>query len=111
VDFRLYTLDKWVYDATELDEEAVAATFELGQNYPNPFNPTTTIPFVLDKNVNVTLTVYNMLGQEVATLMNHEMQAGYHTVNFDASTLATGMYIYKLQAGEVQQTRRMMLVK
>jgi len=112
-DFYMGTVDKWTYDATSVEEEVeVATTFELKQNYPNPFNPTTVIPFTLDKNVNVTLKVYNMLGQEVATLVNNKMTAaGYHNVNFDASNLATGMYVYRLQAGEVNQTRRMMLVK
>lgn len=113
VDFYLWTLDKWTYSATNVEEEPqVAETFELRQNYPNPFNPSTTIPFVLDKNALVTLKVYNMLGQEVATLVNNQMTtAGLHQVKFDASNLATGMYIYRINAGKMQQTRRMMLVK
>jgi hypothetical protein len=113
VDFYMGTVDRWSYDPTSIEDEVeVATTFELGQNYPNPFNPTTVIPFTLAKEANVTLRVYNMLGQEVATLMNNKMTAaGYHNVNFDASQLATGMYIYRLQAGDFHQTRRMMLVK
>ncbi len=114
VDFYLWTLDKWTYtEGNTVDEEIqVAEKFELKQNYPNPFNPTTTIPFVLDKNAKVSLKVYNMLGQEVATVVNNQMtNAGYHRVEFDASDLSTGMYIYRIKAGNQMKTKRMMLVK
>ncbi len=113
-DFYLWTIDKWTYSDSPdaVDEVQVAEKFELQQNYPNPFNPSTTIPFVLDKNALVTLKVYNMLGQEVATLVNNQMtSAGMHTVKFDATDLSTGMYIYRIKAGNQMQTKRMMLVK
>jgi len=112
-DFRTQTIDKWVYDPNSVDEPVeVATTFELGQNYPNPFNPTTTIPFVLNKKEAVTLKVYNMLGQEVATIINNQVRpAGMNAVRFSAENLSSGMYIYKINAGNLQQTRRMMFIK
>lgn len=84
---------------------------QLESNYPNPFNPTTSIRFGLPQDEQVRLTVYNTLGHEVATLVNGTMQGGYHDVSFDASQLASGMYIYRLQAGGVVQTKKMTLVK
>jgi hypothetical protein len=86
-------------------------TTELKQNYPNPFNPSTTISFNLPQASEVTLKVYNMLGQEVVTLLNSRMSSGIQTIKFDASNLASGMYIYRLQAGSNIQTKKMMLIK
>jgi hypothetical protein len=86
-------------------------TFELSQNYPNPFNPSTTIRFNLPEAGNVKLIIYNILGQEIQTLVNEFKEAGVHTVNFDASDLNSGLYIYKLQAGSQFQTRKMTLIK
>ncbi len=85
--------------------------FELSQNYPNPFNPTTNIQFTLQQAGNVSLKVFNMLGQEVATLVNGRVSAGVQTVQFDASNLASGVYIYRLQAGSKVQTNKMLLIK
>jgi hypothetical protein len=93
---------------------SVPNTFELSQNYPNPFNPTTTIDFTLPADAFVTLKVYNMLGQEVATLVDREeMTEGSNTVEFDANRLATGVYYYRLLVndGEFQQVKKMMLMK
>lgn len=86
-------------------------TFALQQNYPNPFNPTTTIQYQLPEASTVQITVYDMLGRRVALLMNNEQAAGIHSISFDASALASGMYLYRLQAGEFVQTRKMMLIK
>jgi len=89
-------------------------TFKLGQNYPNPFNPTTQIDFSLSKDAFVTLKVYNILGQEVATLFNHEqLNAGDNTVQFNGASLASGVYFYRLVVndGEFQQIKKMMLLK
>jgi len=89
-------------------------SFKLEQNYPNPFNPTTTIEFVLPKEGMVTLKVYNLLGQEVATLLNQEqMDDGDQTVDFDASTLSSGVYYYRLtlNGGEFTSVKKMMLLK
>lgn len=85
--------------------------FALAQNYPNPFNPSTTIAFSLPISGDVTLSVYNVLGQRVAMLVNGQMAAGTHSVAFDASRLASGMYIYELRSGSFVQQKRMMLVK
>jgi hypothetical protein len=94
------------------DVDQLPNTFKLNQNYPNPFNPTTTIAFELPVTSNVKLNVYNAIGQHVATLVNGKpMSAGVHAVGFNASGLASGLYIYRLEAGDFMQTRSMMLVK
>lgn len=81
-------------------------SFELEQNYPNPFNPSTNISFELPKAELVQLKVYNMLGQEVANLVDGRMNSGNHSVNFDASELSSGVYIYRLVAGDQAITKR-----
>ena len=80
-------------------------------NYPNPFNPTTTIRYALPSRSHVALAVFNTLGQEVATLVNESQDAGHHDVRFDTSGLASGVYFYRLRAGEYVQTRRLMLLR
>jgi endo-1,4-beta-xylanase len=85
--------------------------FQLEQNYPNPFNPTTNIDFSLPKNGYITLKVYNILGQEVATLFQGFHKAGAYKVNFNASQLASGVYIYRLQSENVSISKKLVLVK
>jgi len=90
--------------------------FALYQNYPNPFNPTTTIKYGLKNSVDVKLTIYNLVGQEVRTLVNNRQDAGYKTVVWDGlnnrdSRVASGIYIYRLQAGDFVQARKMILMK
>jgi len=87
------------------------AKFELNQNYPNPFNPVTTISFSVPEASEVKLTIYNILGEEVASLVNGFKEAGVHTVDFNASQFNSGFYIYRLEAGKFVQVRKMMLVK
>lgn len=89
----------------------VPGGFELRQNYPNPFNPTTIINYALPHRSHVTLSVYSTLGQQVAQLVNGEIDAGYHTVQFDASNLSSGVYFYRLQAGSLVDTKKLLLVK
>jgi photosystem II stability/assembly factor-like uncharacterized protein len=85
--------------------------FELLQNYPNPFNPSTTIEFALPKSAFVTLKVYNLLGEEVATLVAEQRSAGIHKFNWDARGLASGVYLYRLEAGEFVETRKLILMR
>ncbi len=80
-------------------------------NYPNPFNPTTTINYQLPENSFVTIKVYDMLGKEVATLVNENKSGGYYKVNFDASKLTSGVYIYTINAGKFIQSKKLMLTK
>lgn len=87
------------------------ALFSLEQNYPNPFNPSTTIRYVLTSRTHVTLVVYNILGQSVAELVNGEKDAGYYETRFEAGNLASGAYLYRLQAGSFVQTRKLIVVK
>lgn len=85
--------------------------FKLEQNYPNPFNPTTTIQYQLPQDSKVILKVYDILGSEVAALVNEEQEAGYKEVKFDAINIASGIYVYRLQAGDFISTKKMLLVK
>ena len=83
----------------------------LMQNYPNPFNPVTTIQFTMPSMSNVTLRVFDILGREVAVLIDEEKPAGYHEVHFDASHMPSGIYMYRLETPHNQLTRRMTLIK
>jgi hypothetical protein len=96
---------------TSIDNVGLPTHFELAQNYPNPFNPTTNISFTLPQSSEVTLEVFNMQGQRVATLVNSTMGAGSHTVPFNAENLSSGIYLYRMTAGAFSQTNKMMLVK
>ena len=89
----------------------IPANFSLRQNYPNPFNPSTVIRFSIAKTSRVTLTVYNILGQKVATLVNENLGVGNHEVNFNAASLSSGVYFYTLNAGSFIQTKKMLLLK
>ncbi len=105
------TLTRGVVTSDEI-VNGVPTNFALEQNYPNPFNPSTNINFALPQASKVSLTVYDMLGRKVATLINGEqLQAANHSVKFDASALASGMYIYRIEAGSFISTRKMMLIK
>lgn len=97
-------------NVVDADVEA-PAKFELAQNYPNPFNPTTKIDFSVPSNSNVKLTVYNVLGQQIAILANGFMKSGNHTVDFNAAGLNSGLYFYKLESNGVSLVKKMMLVK
>jgi len=85
--------------------------FKLEQNFPNPFNPTTTIQYQLPQDARVTLKVYDILGSEVATLVNEEQQAGYREVQFNGISYASGMYVYRLQAGDYVSIKKMLMIK
>ena len=98
---------------TDVDEtsSSVPVEFRLEQNYPNPFNPTTTIQFALPKRSEVKLKIYDLLGREVATLLDKELQPGEYKVNFEAQGLQSGIYFYRIEASGFVQTRKLTLLK
>ncbi|MDI6802650.1 MAG: T9SS type A sorting domain-containing protein [Bacteroidota bacterium] len=96
---------------TNVPVEAVPSVFALNQNYPNPFNPSTVINYQLATDNYTTLKVYNIIGKEVATLVNGYQTAGYHQVTFDGSQLSNGIYFYKLQSGNNVEVKKLTLVK
>ncbi|MBX7042170.1 MAG: T9SS type A sorting domain-containing protein [Ignavibacteria bacterium] len=99
---------------TNTDPEVVAGmpeSYSLSQNYPNPFNPATKINFAIPVAGQVTLKVYDVLGKEVATLVNDKRDAGSYSIEFNAANLPSGMYIYRIRSGNFAETRRMMLLK
>jgi hypothetical protein len=89
----------------------IPLNFEMNQNYPNPFNPATTFEFALPKASFVSLKVYDMLGREVATVASHDLTAGLHRVRWNAGSLPSGMYVYRLSAGEFVAQKKLMIVK
>ena len=106
----LLTLDKPTTDVHPIAETLPTAV-RLDQNYPNPFNPTTTITFELPKTSHVTLSVYDPLGREVSVLLNERREAGVHEVKFEGSNLASGVYFYRLQAGDYAASKKMLVLK
>ncbi len=107
------TLEGWhlSLDVDDQDTDILPAEFELGQNYPNPFNPTTEFGFTLPRASHVELNVYNIAGQKVATIADLDFKAGVHSVTWDASGLASGVYLYRLDAGQFSGVRKMLLLK
>ena len=85
--------------------------YSLSQNYPNPFNPVTNISYSIPKTGNVKLVVFDVLGREVATLVNEVKTPGSYSVYFDATNLASGVYMYRIESGDYAATKKMMLVK
>lgn len=90
---------------------SIPSQFKIGQNYPNPFNPQTVIPYALQSNTEVSIKIYNSLGQRVRTLINKRQAAGQHQVTFRADDLPSGVYFYTIQAGVQTKTRKMLLIK
>jgi hypothetical protein len=93
------------------DGPSLPRVYALHQNYPNPFNPATTIRFELPSASQVSLRVYNILGQEVVTLVNGEKSAGVYDVRFNAVGLPSGMYVYRLRAGDFVAVRKLLILK
>jgi carboxypeptidase T len=89
----------------------IPKTFALEQNYPNPFNPTTVIKYQLPKSELVTIKIYDVLGRQVASLINEKKDAGYYEITFDASSLSSGVYFYKIEAGDFVESKKMMVLK
>jgi len=94
-----------------LEETGTVTSFGLSQNFPNPFNPSTVIRFAIPTSEFVNLSVYNMLGEKVASLVNKTVDAGSHEIKFDASELASGVYVYRIEAGSYVESNKMMLLK
>lgn len=105
------TLEKHNYNRVNFDGSKMPTTYDLSQNFPNPFNPATTINYQLPKSGYVTLKVYDILGREVATLVNEEKSLGRYSINFDGSSLASGVYIYQIRANDYVSSKKMMLIK
>ncbi len=97
--------------AVEDEVTALPTEFTLSQNYPNPFNPSTKIAFTLSSNSQVSLTIYNIVGEKVATLVNEYKSAGAYTVNFNATQLSSGVYFYELKADATRLVKKMSLLK
>ncbi|MCX6640915.1 MAG: C25 family cysteine peptidase [bacterium] len=106
-----YVTGDLFYEFATADEVEVPQVFSLGQNYPNPFNPLTTISFGLPEAAQVTLTIFDVMGREVATLVNGMRDAGIHNVTFDATGLASGIYLYRIEAGSFTAIHKMVLMK
>jgi hypothetical protein len=85
--------------------------YSLEQNYPNPFNPSTTIKYSIAEDGFVKLAIYNLLGEEVTTIVNSTQKAGKYEVTFNANNLATGVYIYRLETGSFTSSKKLMLMK
>jgi hypothetical protein len=96
---------------TEVEDINQPFSYSLEQNYPNPFNPSTTIEYSIPQNGFVTIKVFSVLGKEVATLVNEQIMAGKHKINFDATGLNSGVYFYKVESGSFADTKKMILLK
>ncbi len=111
---KFYSPGEFAETATSVEERSVEGTpetFQLHQNYPNPFNPSTVISFSTTREEQVRLNVYNILGEKVASLLDKRLGAGLYMVNFDASRLPAGVYVYSLEAGSFKESKKMTLVK
>ena len=98
-------------DEEKLTNSQTPSNFSLGNNYPNPFNPETVIEYTLPIRSEVNINIYNLRGQEIARLVNERQEVGYHKVKWNASNFASGIYFYRLQAGDFVLTRKMVLLK
>ncbi len=113
-----WAIEKWIFDgdlATVVSVEQVAETiptgFSLHQNYPNPFNPITTIEFEIQSSEHVILSIFDLKGQIITTLVDEQLPPGIYRSNFDAGKFASGIYFYSIQAGQIKSTKKMILVK
>lgn len=93
------------------EKEEIPVKYELFQNYPNPFNPSTKIRFTLPKKTEVTLEIYNVIGEKVEELLNSTLNSGVHEIEFSNSKLASGIYYYKLKSGDFVKIKKMILLK
>ena len=112
-DFDYNTVHVWTRDPIGVSNEpkALIRTFELRQNYPNPFNPVTTIPFEIQESGNVKLIVYDLRGRQVRVLRDDWLPAGKHNIEFNAGSLASGVYIYRLTVNGSEIAKKMIFLK
>ena len=103
--------DNGLFMVSSLSQVVMPEVYSLRQAYPNPFNPTTTLSFAIPVDAAVSLSIYNMQGREVSTLIDANMDAGYHSVVWDANSYASGVYFVKMMAGEFVNTQKLMLIK
>jgi hypothetical protein len=103
--------DNGLFMVSSLSQVVIPETYSLSQAYPNPFNPTTTLSFAIPVDNEVTLSIYNLQGREVSTLIDANMDAGYHSIVWDANANASGVYFVKMMAGEYVSTQKLMLIK
>ncbi len=97
---------------TDTEGETITASgYKLEQNYPNPFNPTTNLEFRIEDRGFVSLKLYDVLGNEIITLINRDMPAGTHNISFDGTSLPSGTYFYRLETGKYSETKKMVLLK
>jgi hypothetical protein len=111
VDYYMGTLDKWTYTVSVKEESYVPMKFALKQNYPNPFNPRTVIPFDIETKSFVKLTVYDIRGHEIGVIVDEILGTGHHEIPFEASGLASGTYIYRLEVDGKQVAKKMLYLK
>ena len=109
--YNILPVEGIVTSIEEISETILPDAFKLSTNYPNPFNPATEIEFALPKSCPAKLEIFNILGQRVTTLVDRQMEAGYHKVTWDGARFASGIYLYRLQAGDFVESKKMMLVK
>jgi hypothetical protein len=106
-----YVYKQSTITVVEEEQELLPTEFKLEQNFPNPFNPATTIKYAVPIKSNVLIKIYNIVGEEVAKLVNEEKDQGWYSLVFESSGLASGIYIYRMQAGTYVNTKKMILVK
>jgi len=93
------------------DPASLPGVYSLDQNHPNPFNPVTTISFALPEPAYVTLSIYNILGEKMATVVDGNLDAGYHTAEWNGSNVASGIYLYRIETANFVDTKKMVLLK
>ena len=107
----VWRLEDFSLGADSSANRYIPQRFRLDQPFPNPFNPTTTIEFLIPKSGLVTLTVYDVLGREIETILNQHIQAGHHKVQWNASDVPSGIYFIRMQSGDFSQVRKCIAVK
>jgi hypothetical protein len=106
-----YSNEAFLSSAGVKEEKKIPTEYSISQNYPNPFNPSTKIEFALPQRALTKIIVYDLLGREIQTLVNRELEIGYHEINFDPGNLQSGIYFYRIQSGDFIQTKKMILIK